>query len=252
MSESLGSRLKKIRETSHLSIEDISERTRIPKKTIALIEDDRIGEIKSAFYSRAFIKSYASFLKATEEPVVKKYLANSEKKDNPVLMLKNEKVAGEWLLKHKRHIGIFLLTLITLFLFIFGLIQVKKIFVYFINSYKSRSIEPENYIKTEPPKPVKEKTIKEILPQTEQENIELNITAVSNTWVKIITDGEMVFSGILTKGSDDSWEAKKEIGLEVGNVKGVSLKLNGENIKIKGRKGKKHSFLINKDGITKQ
>src|SRR3989338_488708 len=85
MPEPLGKILKKIREARRLSIEEVSERSRIPKNIISTIEEDRLNEIKSGFYAKSFVKTYAAFLSALNETGVKEYLAMGQKKQETVL-----------------------------------------------------------------------------------------------------------------------------------------------------------------------
>ena len=75
MPETLGKTLKRIRESRHLSIEEVSERSRIPKHIVSTLEEDRLNEIKSVFYAKSFVKTYAVFLGALDEPGIKEYLA---------------------------------------------------------------------------------------------------------------------------------------------------------------------------------
>ncbi|MBU0760012.1 MAG: helix-turn-helix domain-containing protein, partial [Candidatus Omnitrophica bacterium] len=95
MPEIFGKTLKKAREQKQLSIEEASEKTRIPKKIIRAMEEDRLSEISSVFYARGFVRTYSKFLGAEEAQAVKEYLAGSEKKkEEPRLLLDNEWVPG--------------------------------------------------------------------------------------------------------------------------------------------------------------
>ena len=79
MPESLGKTLKKIRESKNLSIEEVSERSRIPRNIISAVEEDRLDEIKSPFYAKSFVKTYAGFLGALGETAVKGFLGEGLK-----------------------------------------------------------------------------------------------------------------------------------------------------------------------------
>jgi cytoskeletal protein RodZ len=84
MPESIGKILKRIRESKRFSIEEVSERSRIPKHIVSTIEEDRLSEIKSDFYARSFIKTYAASLGAMDESGIKEYLAVGQKKQEVV------------------------------------------------------------------------------------------------------------------------------------------------------------------------
>src|SRR3989338_485076 len=79
MPESLGKTLKKIRDSKNLSIEEVSERSRIPRNIISAVEEDRLDEIKSPFYAKSFVKTYAGFLGALGETAVKGFLGEGLK-----------------------------------------------------------------------------------------------------------------------------------------------------------------------------
>ncbi len=90
MTESLGKILKRIRESKHLSLEEVSERSRISKYIVSTIEEDRLAEIKSPFYAKSFVRTYAAFLGAMDEAGVKEYLSKGAAGQQQVLQKKQE------------------------------------------------------------------------------------------------------------------------------------------------------------------
>jgi len=229
--ESLGKTLKKIREARYLSIEEISEETRIPKKIISNIEEDKLSEISSAFYARSFVRSYSQFLGALEEMPIREYLSGIKAKTSPQLMLKGEKVSGDWFLKHKKHIGAAVLTVFCIWLALFSVAQVSRFVKNFCVKHKARIDERQEISKAK------------------VEGINLEIEARYNTWMHVVSDGKTLFIGILKKKQKDNWQTEKDIELELGNAGGVSLRLNGKSLGIPGKRGDKRSFIITKDGI---
>lgn len=254
MSESLGKTFKKIRESKHTSIEEASEKTRIPKKIISTIEDDRLGEISSVFYARGFVKSYAHFLGALEENKVKEFLSTGQKKDVTQLLLRDEKVPGDWFLKHKKQVLIGILAALSVWLLLFSLIEVGKFMRNACARYKAHAAER----KKDAEKPA---TVKPILPEpageketpavTEKKSqgFEIEITARYHTWIQVVSDGALSFRGSLKKGTGDTWRAKKKIELELGNAGAVTLSFNGKDLGSPGKKGEKKILLITKDGV---
>lgn len=57
---SVGSLLRSERETRDLSIEEVSSTTRIPRRTLQSLEDDRFEDLPSGVFVRGFVKAYAS------------------------------------------------------------------------------------------------------------------------------------------------------------------------------------------------
>jgi len=256
MPESLGKRLKKIRESKGQSIEDVSETTRIPKKTICSIEDDRLYDIaSSAFYEKSFVTSYAKFLGAQEEQVVKDYLLGKEKKEKPVLVLKGEKLPGDWFFnikKHKRFLGTALLAVFGIWVFFFSFIKVTNFVKNVSIKFNARSAKKEDVkVLDEPklPSSALHKAGSETTDSVKKEEVKLELSAHYNTWIRVISDGELLFQGILKKGTKDTWQAKKEIKLELGNAGGVKLKLNERKLGSPGKRGEKKTIVITKDGM---
>ena len=230
MPESLGETLKKVRESKKFSLEEVSEKTRIPKKIISAIEEDRLSEIPSDFYKRHFIKTYAKFLDALGQKAIREYLSlDVQKKEAPILALKPKRAGENWFIKHKRYIAVSIISIFSIWLFLFTFVQMKKFL-----SHKRISI-PSQY-------PEKGETEK-------KEDINLEIAALSNTWIEVIGDGQLLFRGILRKKQKDVWQAEKKIELEVGNAGGVALRLNEKKLGPLGKKGEKKKVIITKDGI---
>jgi len=255
MPESLGKTLKKIRESKALSLEDVAGKSHIAKKNLFAIEEDRLSEIGSLFYARGFVKSYARFLGVMENEIVKRYLSDAPKKDDPALVLEGERVPGDWFLKYKKHIGYGIIAVISVSLLFFGFIQMKKFVGNLSGKYRSyaKTRKEEKIARrsfsqvkeSKKPKPVVSKE------PVKLEGVELEITARSSTWIQVVSDGKLFFRGVLKKGTQDIWRAKKDIKLEIGNAGGVILSLNGKSLGFPGKKGKKKSIVVTKDGIKK-
>jgi len=250
--ESLGKTLKKIREARYLSIEEISEETRIPKKIISNIEEDKLSEISSAFYARSFVRSYSQFLGALEEMPIREYLSGIKAKTSPQLMLKGEKVSGDWFLKHKKHIGAAVLTVFCIWLALFSVAQVSRFVKNTWARHKVRVAEKQESAKVAAKLALPKATqgrASSAATESKVKGINLEIEAHYNTWMHVVSDGKTLFIGILKKKQKDNWQTEKDIELELGNAGGVNLRLNGKSLGIPGKKGDKKSFIITKDGI---
>ncbi len=244
MPESVGKTLKKIRESKQLSIEGISERTRISKKNISAIEEDKLHEIASVFYARGFVRSYAQFLGASEEKAIREYLGGGQKRDKTVLILDGEKVPCDWFIKHKKHIGTAILLIVAILTVSFSFLQMRKFVRHLGSMYKARVARKREAEKKE--------AVFQGVPVVESgkiDGLKLDIVARSDSWIQVVSDGELLFRGILRKGTEDTWQAKKEIRLKLGNAGGVTLRLNEENIGVLGKRGEKREIVITQDGI---
>jgi len=241
MPEPLGKTLKRIRESKHLSIEEVSERSRIPRHIISILEEDRLSEIKSGFYARSFIKTYAAFLGAPDEPSVKEHLSKSgrEPQKKPETVLKPPSPAREIkqidfssIGKYKNLIMAIIIGILVFWMLSFAAGQINK-FV------KKASAKKQN----------KAVVVKKEAPNIKPDSVELEVSASDNTWLKVVCDGETLFTGLFKKGGKDTWKAKKEIRLEAGNSGAIKMNINGKPAVFSGKKGEKKEIIVTKNGI---
>ncbi|MDO8602538.1 MAG: DUF4115 domain-containing protein [Candidatus Omnitrophota bacterium] len=262
MPESLGKILKRARESKHLSLEDVSERSRIPKHIVSTIEDDRLGEIKPVFYAKSFVKTYAVFLGALNEPGVKEYLSRNtqepQKKQEIVLKpapkTHGEKIDFSGIAKYKNQMIAIIIGIFALWVLSLAIGQAVK----FVKNRpvkkheKTTKVKKEASKKTEKEKPgdaIAVKDVKKDASGGKSSFVELEIFASDNTWLQVTGDGEIVFTGLFKKGGKDIWKAKKEIKLEAGNSGVVKINVNGKPADFSGKKGEKKEIIITKDGI---
>lgn len=249
MPESLGKILRKHRGAKQLSIEEVSKRTHIPPKIIISIEEDESKEIQSDFYYKSFVRSYAQFLGVTEDDSVKEFLAKRETRDFSNLAVRRQsRPAGSWFIKHKKQIGIVVLAVLGIYILASASGQVKKMAGNFLARHKSKLVAKQEPVEKQE-KPPQPKPSKEIAKK--EEGVRLEITAIYNSWIRVLSDGDMLFTGTLKKGTADAWEAEKEIKLELGNAGGVTLKVNGKNLGSPGKRGEKASLVITGEGIKR-
>jgi cytoskeletal protein RodZ len=254
MSDILGKAIKKARESKHLSVEEVSEKTRIPKNIIRAMEEDNLNEISSVFYARGFIRTYSRFLGCEDDKAVKEYLAGSEKKkEEPALALKRGRDRREVLIKYKKPAAVILLVIFGLWVFGFGVVHLRKFANNSISKYRiyaGKRTEAKKAAGAVGRQSKEEKSLSSIVSEEKKSSgVELEIFAKSNTWMKVIGDGDLLFTGIFKKTSRDTWRAKKEIRIEFGNAGGVDMKLNGKDIGSPGVRGEKKEITITKDGI---
>jgi len=281
MPESLGRILKKAREAKRLSLEDVSERSRISKHIVLAMEEDKLDEIKSGFYAKSFVKTYAAFLGASDEPCVKEYLLGPgheiQKKSEAALKPRSktapktsgEKIDFSAISRYKNQIiaviiGIFVLWALSLAVcraakFIKNISvkkqnkAVKSLSLRrkdIVQPARQRSSAPAIEEKKEESKAKDEiKDVKKEVLNEKSDSVELEVFASDNTWLQVTGDGEIMFTGSFKKGGRDTWKAKNQIRLEVGDSGVIKINVNGKSANFSGKKGKKKEIIITKDGI---
>jgi hypothetical protein len=73
----------------------------------------------------------------------------------------------------------------------------------------------------------------------------LQATAVADTWLRIEIDGDKRHTLVLASGKSVQWEASERFRLTVGNVRGIRLALNGQEIPLQsGRSNVRRDMLL--------
>lgn len=77
------------------------------------------------------------------------------------------------------------------------------------------------------------------------EQLKVNLKAQESSWVRVVIDGDTEFEGILTKGSEREWVAKREFTVRAGNAGGLLISVNEETPKQIGQLGQVEEITLN-------
>ncbi|NJL87940.1 MAG: DUF4115 domain-containing protein [Leptolyngbyaceae cyanobacterium SM1_1_3] len=58
--------------------------------------------------------------------------------------------------------------------------------------------------------------------------VSVSINLTGDSWMRVVVDGQSQFEGLLTQGTQETWEGQQEITITAGNAGAVSLSANGE------------------------
>ncbi|MDD5042078.1 MAG: DUF4115 domain-containing protein [Candidatus Omnitrophica bacterium] len=273
--ETAGVRLKKIRQERGLSLDDIQKKTKIHINVLRAIEGDSISNL-SPIYLKGFIKIYCSCLGLDfkefigDHPIEeKKPVLNSavgkemgkrlEKK--PVLIakkfslkLKSFKVPP-WFKK-----GVFFLAgaILAVFLAVKLIGAVASWGKNLSARHKNAALKTAENVKPRDSSkkktalpPQKRAVVKQDKTQKGlTQGFVLGVFARDKTWVSAKVDGKTVFHGILARGRSETWQAKSEIELSVGDAGALELQVNDQRFSKLGRRGQPlKNIVINKDGL---
>lgn len=82
ITQTVGERLKKVRQGSGFSIDEVARRTGIARRYLACIEGGEYGELPGEIYRLEFIKTYARFLRIDEGTVAASYCAERQRMES--------------------------------------------------------------------------------------------------------------------------------------------------------------------------
>lgn len=84
MDSSIGKRLRDERERRKLSLEELSQTTRIPLRALLSIEEDRFDALPSDVFARGFLRSYSRALGVDDSEILKRFSELATPSSSPV------------------------------------------------------------------------------------------------------------------------------------------------------------------------
>jgi len=231
-SQSFGRYLQTIRLEKNISLEQVAEQTRIGLGNLLLVEQEDHEQLPAEVFVKGFLRSYAAAVGADGDEAVRRYEIRLNVAQK---IAHSENGAGKsetrpwWKL-----------------MIIFGLlICIVAVSVMVISSI-SRTPNSENPAQILPPAEPETPVVGESSPSIglaqesgnkNPEKLLLQITAVENTWIKVIIDEKESTEYNLNPGDEMGLEAANSYNLLIGNAGGLKITLNNKPVIIPGESG---------------
>jgi len=268
-----GGVLKKVREERGLSLENVHEATKIPLDALRAIEEGYTVKILSEFYIKGFLKIYAAYLNLDVSEIIDNYKKETLPKhiDHPVIedFKMTQWVSRILTRRRKRQIVIISAGMICLFL----LFKVTSFLMaqkpssekrYETNKNQEEQVSKkdqqvkENKIfvekKVEPKAVVSSKTMiqkSDQLTQVVIKKVVLTVRAKKNSWLRVKSDGQVVFQSTLQSGAVETWSANEKIEISGNNIGQLEFELNGKLIGPLSKSNRQAKMLIaTAEGLT--
>lgn len=237
--ESFGEFLKREREYRHITLDEISNATKIRKYYLDAIERDEYNLLPGESYLKGFVRSYAKYIGIDPDDAIlrlESYLKQYETKKTPVpakqpLMMKTGRI--------------YFIVAIAGLIIILALVGIIK---------KNKKIETINEVKkteivqTKKQPPIAQTEESTLTPEKEKkEQLQIKVRAKEKTWVMVKRDNEKPFDVILWEGDVANWFAEERISLRIGNAQGVEITFNGIPLKNLGAKGEVVGIILPDD-----
>jgi len=227
-----GSYLQTIRLEKKISLEKIASQTRIGIGNLLLIEQEDIERLPAAVFVKGFLRSYATAIGADGDEAVRRYESRLD-----VL----HKIAESDAAKDKHAAGMwwkFSLSLALLFTIILG--SIFGIAFFRDHPGSDLSLEKKAAVAKDPTvdTPDQQGTAAETAPsKVVSQKFTLQVTALEDTWLKVIIDEKASTEYSLSSGDRIELEATSGYNLLIGNAGGLKIKLNDKPISIAGKSG---------------
>lgn len=271
--ETIGERLKRIRQERGLSLEEMQKKTKIHPNVLRAIEGDSITDL-SPIYLKGFIKIYCNSLGL--DP--KEYLGEPAQPGKQMLNAAVGRDIGERVEKKPAIQKDFQVRLKAfrpsaglkkaILLALGALIAVSlglKLVTAFSAWLKSRpainrtamsvSLKAKRVPELLPKETINKSSVKNMPKQAKaqkglSQGFMLGIFAREKTWISARVDGKVVFHGVLARGRTETWQAREKIELSLGDAGAVELQVNDQRFTKLGRRGQPlKNIVINKEGL---
>ena len=243
---SFGENLRRERELRGVSLRDMADATKISVRFLEALEKDRGDLLPGGLFPRAFVRQYAKYLGLDTEKVVAEFLyehgeSGLEKPPPPrpprpgiprgLLLFIAVALAG-------------------------GVLTWKRMGAERESARAEKTpptslapvIQPGDRVYPPPPSLGAEPTP---APATAPaDGITISLTAQQNCWVLAQADGQTVINRVLNEGETETFEAKGQIVLSVGNAGGLIFRVNDRPGVPLGKSGEvRRNIVINKENL---
>lgn len=259
---SFGAKLKLQREQRGVTLEQISETTKIGGRFLRALEDDRFDQLPGGIFNKGFVRSYARCVGIDEDEAVAGYLeATGATPDKPEPSLPLPEVRPEPRENQAADLPWGALAIILLIaalgLAIWGfrsreteksqpappLQQASSSPTTVPTAVSSPTPAPANApVESPSPKPVS-------TPLSSSTPIALEIRAREDSWISITVDGEVMTRDTMAAGTQKSIHASREIVVKAGNAGGLDFEFNGKPMASQGNIGEVRTLIFDAAGF---
>ena len=230
---SFGRYLQATRLEKKISLEQVSQQTRIGRGNLLLIEQEDHERLPAAVYVRGFLRAYAKAVGADGDEVIRRYesrldvvqkISRSESSSKKI-------APGTWWK---------LLVPLVLFICIIGL-SISAVVFFRQASDADKPLEQKTAAEREQAADTQDKQqgfeTESESAKAVPEKLLLHVTAVEDTWLKVIMDEKGSIEYNLNFGDQMELEAATGFNLLIGNAGGIKITLNDEPVSIPGKSG---------------
>lgn len=228
---SFGRYLQSIRMEKGISLEDVSKETRIRMDNLLLIEREDHEHLPAQIFVKGFLRSYAKAIGADEKEALQRY----EDRYKPYYkVVHSERALGEvredvW--SNLRIALIFLFCVIVLS--VYGASTFSK-HVKSAEHTRHPAIQEAPAGTGKPDESMEQGNASEVPTNTESQGKKmlLKVTAVKDTWMKVIVDGQSAEKFSLSAGDRLEFEAFSGFNLLIGDASAVNLLFNDKPYEV--------------------
>ena len=229
---SFGRYLQAIRLEKKISLEKISAQTRIGLANLLLIEQEDIEQLPAEVFVKGFLRSFAAAIGADGDEAVSRY-------ESRLNIVQKIAVSEDFIGKPPPRMWLKLL----ISLILLGFIVASSIFgISFFRHQPDTDPHQEQAVSADKSQAADTQKHQVVGSDTKSasvvsEKLLLNVTALEDTWLKVIIDEKDSSEYTLTSGDKLELEATTGFNLLIGNSGGVKITFNDKPVSLAGKSG---------------
>jgi cytoskeletal protein RodZ len=229
---SFGRYLQAIRLEKKISLEQVSAQTRVGVGNLLLVEQENHEQLPAEVFVKGFLRAYAAAIGADGDEAVRLYESSldgvQKTAESEASVGKSETRLG-W--KLKISLGL-LLCIVAVSIVVISILRHTA-----GTKESSQSTPPAAEEKSVATEFQEGAGLSLESAEKVPERLSLQITALENTWVKVIIDEKESTAYNLSSGDDIELEATTGYNLLIGNAGGIKITLNDKPVAIPGESG---------------
>jgi cytoskeletal protein RodZ len=242
--DSIGQQLTAARVEAGLSIEAVSEATRIRQTIIRALEEDDFSRSGGDFYARAHIRGVAEAVHTDPAPLLAAFDARQATHSAPTASEVFESETASRAERRGPNWSAAMAAALALIVIYGGV----KIFTgddsgtpreTTVAGTLAPTRQPTSAPKASAPAPKPSTKPQDAIAQAPRDKVSVELSVSDGkSWVSVTNaGGETLYQGLLEEGQEKTWTDRKKIKMTVGNAGAVSLVVNGKKVGAPGGPG---------------
>ncbi|HZS28555.1 MAG TPA: RodZ domain-containing protein [Candidatus Angelobacter sp.] len=269
-----GDRLRREREMRGITLDEISESTKISRRHLEALENERFDQLPGGVFAKGFVRAYAHFLGIDEDQAVADYSAASNEQPEPEDKFPleiHEEPKRELNPRRSRAPLVFAIAaLVGVLVGYFFWLKSKPHGTEIAQSTHQAAattettpadVPPATAQATAPaentaaaPAPEQPVTKQQTSPTAEKKPAEktfvILVKAKEDAWVSIVADGKSVMQKVLSADRKKKVKAGKEVVLRTGNAGGIDVSFNGKPLGALGNENEPRTLTFTAAGLV--
>lgn len=253
----LGEQLRQFRLQQGLALETIASKTLIPTRLLQAIEDGNLAQLPEPVYIQGFIRRYAEAMGMDGIQFASAFPADA--------VVRSPR-GGTWrgnlsFQAQLRPVHLYVLYTLVVVSAVGGLSYLLNRSVAQPGRYTNLLQVPSSAMgptvatngaaaKTGLASKTQASSQTAATSKTNQKPVRVGVTLVAQSWMRVEIDGEMVFEGVLSEGTQRQWEGNRQVTVRAGNAGGIMVSHNDNQPKRLGSPGAVEEVVFKADSAA--